>query len=188
MSAGAQIECAGAKAWFCLREYLIHAFLGRLLPAERREGRDNPTFAYAAQRSASGFLSLRGNSGLTIDKRRANSLFPRAAPRCRVKKAKAWFCLFQVFKERWRVYNSPARRGARVRTLCAVMSAYSCLPPWGKVSRSDGRGAHASIFVIPTERSEWRDLVLDAKAVPNTALFLPPPSSRRFVLSAQNKS
>ena len=174
MSAGAQIECAGAKAWFCLREYLIHAFLGRLLPAERRERRDNPTFAYATQRSASGFLSLRGNSGLTIDKRRANSLFPRAALRCRVKKAKAWFCLFQVFKERWRVYNSPARRGARVPAflIChpdrAKRAEGSCL---GRKSSSE-HGKRVCLRYANAQDFSARSLALPVPSVEMTKWVL----------------
>ena len=62
-SAAAQIGCAGAKAWFCLRENFVHENLGRLLPAIFRDLKDNPTSAYATQRSASGFLFLRGIQG-----------------------------------------------------------------------------------------------------------------------------
>ena len=46
--------------------------------------------------SAPGFLSPPRIWGLSIDRRAAASLFPHAAPRCRVKKAKAWFCLFRI--------------------------------------------------------------------------------------------
>ena len=45
------------KRGFACARNLFHAFLGELTPAERRDLRDNPTFAYASQRSASGFLS-----------------------------------------------------------------------------------------------------------------------------------
>ena len=85
-----------------------------------------------------------------------HSCFPRhlELPACKGKKAKCDFAFFEYCLERQRsclppwgkvsakpteegrslLSGHPARRGARVRTLCAVMSAYSCLPPWGKVS------------------------------------------------------
>ena len=58
------------------------------------------------------FSSLRGDLRALVYKRRANSPFLRAAPRCRVKKAKAWFCLFRVF-----VFRDPSMRAATPRLL-----------------------------------------------------------------------
>ena len=104
------------KRGFACARNLFHAFLGELTPAERRELRKTPLSALWAAQSE--FSSLRGNEGHTLIKRRANSPFLRAAPRCKVKKAKAWFCLFRICLERQKVANSPARRSARVPTHC----------------------------------------------------------------------
>ena len=53
-----QIGCAGAKTWFCLREYLVHTFLGRMLPAIFR---DVKTIPRGAVRLSAWFSSLRSS-------------------------------------------------------------------------------------------------------------------------------
>ena len=92
----ANITNNGAECVDFAQGKLIHTILAATAAANCRDLKDNPTFAYASQRSASGFLSPPRICGLTVYKRAAASLFPRAAHRCRVKKAKAWFCLFRV--------------------------------------------------------------------------------------------
>ena len=119
-----QMGCAYRKAWLsdAQKVFYVHAFLGELTPAERRDLKDNPTFAYATQRSASGFLSPPRLWGLSIDKCAAASLFPRAAPRCRVKKAKARFCLFRelffivskILHSTFYIYHLRRRVGASI--------------------------------------------------------------------------
>ena len=47
--------------------------------------------------------------------------------------------------------------------------------PYFKPARTEGSLKIKIILVIPTERSEWRDLVLNEKAVPNTALHMASP-------------
>ena len=111
-----KLRALAQKRGFACARNLFHAFLGELTPAERRELRKTPLSALWAAQSE--FSSLRGNEGHTLIKRRANSPFLRAAPRCKVKKAKAWFCLFRFCLERQKVANSPARRSARVPTHC----------------------------------------------------------------------
>ena len=47
--------------------------------------------------------------------------------------------------------------------------------PYFKPARTEGSLKIKIILVIPTEQSEWRDLVLNEKAVPNTALHMASP-------------
>src|SRR5699024_3279111 len=73
---------------------LVHTILAATAAANCRDWRDNPTFAYAAQRSASGFLSPPRRSGHTFYRTRGGfTLSARALRQIECAGAKAWFCL-----------------------------------------------------------------------------------------------
>ncbi len=129
----ANITNNGAECVDFAQGKLIHTILAATAAANCRDLKDNPTFAYASQRSASGFLSPPRHSGHTFHRTRGGFTLSACSSRCEEKKAKAWFCLredlihensFELTKEfsvrKGETCRSPPYGGsAAVSPLCA---------------------------------------------------------------------
>ena len=123
------------KRGFACARNLFHAFLGRLLPAERREGKKTPLSAlWAAQPE---FSSPRHISGHAIIK------MPRLHLSCESRR----------YAANWGRLPKGVAFGRAERFLVHMflggLCIFPCLPPRGKVSRSDGRGALAFLLCHP---------------------------------------
>ena len=132
----ANITNNGAECVDFAQGKLIHTILAATAAANCRDLKDNPTFAYASQRSASGFLSPPRHSGHTFHRTRGGFTLSACSSRCEEKKAKAWFCLFRAFIWSDGAFVTSPRGGARgcgqcrdFRELCMTFSArlFACV-------------------------------------------------------------
>ena len=129
---------AGAKAWFCLREYCFKPSL--ILH-----------FTFYIQKE---ILRLaRAVPALAQDDR--GGMWRSA--RARIRQAQRGPDKTGVAQARIRQAQHGGRRKSGVPLL-------SCLPPWGEVSRSDGRGAFA--FCCPARQTVCGSAYMSKKGVP----------------------